>query len=214
MKKTILTGILTAGLLLAGCASSSASATASASSETVKNLNSEYTQLPEENAFYYMEKDGVETLLLHGTGILFFGFPECPWCQAYLPQLNEVLLANDAKAAYYNIYTDKTEDRTFYDTIAKDIESINDTGTPIIQYNNDGKQVIYMPLVLFIQNGRIVSYNNETCTEDSKVIQPADYWTQEKKTALKEVLNTAVAQIKAAQVENEAKGCDNGCKVN
>lgn len=215
MKKTIVTGILTAGLLLSGCASNAAAtASASASSETSKNLNSEYAQLPEENHFYYMEKDGVETLLLHGTGILFFGFPDCPWCQAYLPQLNEVLLANDAKAAYYNIYTDKTADRTFYDTIAKDIESINDTGTPIVQYNNDGKQIIYMPLTLFIKNGRIVSDNNETCTEDAKVIQPADYWTEEKKTALKTVLSPAVAEIKAAQVENEAKGCDNGCKVN
>jgi hypothetical protein len=87
-------------------------------------------------------------------------------------------------------------------------------GTPVIQYNNDGKQVIYMPLVLFIKNGRLVGYNNETSTEDSKVIQPADYWTQEKKTALKETLNTSVAEIKAAQDENTAKGCDNGCKVN
>lgn len=215
MKKTIVTGILTAGLLLSGCASNAAvTASASASSETIKNLNSEYTQLPEANQFYYMEKDGVETLLLHGTGILFFGFPECPWCQAYLPQLNEVLLANDAKAAYYNIYTDKTADRTFYDMIAKDIESVNDTGSPIVQYNNDGKQIIYMPLTLFIKNGRIVYDNNETSTEDAKVIQPADYWTQEKKTALKAVLNSAAADIKAAQVENEAKGCDNGCKVN
>ena len=215
MKKTVVTGILAAGLLLSGCASNAAdTASASASSETIKNLNSEYTQLPEANQFYYMEKDGVETLLLHGTGILFFGFPECPWCQAYLPQLNEVLLANDAKAAYYNIYTDKTADRTFYDMIAKDIESVNDTGSPIVQYNNDGKQIIYMPLTLFIKNGRIVYDKNETSTEDAKVIQPADYWTQEKKTALKAVLNSAAADIKAAQVENEAKGCDNGCKVN
>ena len=216
MKKRVYAGILSSILFLTGCTAapeaSTASPSASAAVET--NLNSEYTQLPEENAFYYIEKDGVETLLLHGTGILFLGFPECPWCQAYLPQLNEVLLANDAKAAYYNIYKDKTDDRTFYDQIASDIESINDTGTPIIQYNNEGKQVIYMPLVLFVKNGRITAYNNETSTTDSKVIQPADYWTEDKKSALKAVLDTSVAEIKAAQVENEAKGCDNGCKVN
>lgn len=216
MKKQILNSILIGTLMLAGCSSSTAATTGSpsASAETEQNLSSEYTELPEENNFYYMEKDAVETLLLHGTGILFLGFPECPWCQAYVPQLNEVLASNDAKAAYYNIYKDKTEDRTFYDQIAADVESINDTGSQIIQYNNDGKQVIYMPLVLFIKNGRIIAYNNETSTTDSKVIQPADYWTEEKKSALKALLNTSVAEIHAAQLENEAKGCDNGCKVN
>jgi len=217
MRKKLITGLLTGVLVLSGCSQTTAvptaSASASATAEAEKNLNSEYTELPEDNNFYYMEKDAVETLLLHGTGILFLGFPECPWCQAYLPQLNTVLQANDAKAAYYNIYKDKTEDRTFYDQIAKDIESINDTGSAIIQYNNDGKQVIYMPLVLFIKNGRIVAYNNETSTEDSSVIKPADYWTEEKKAALASVLNTETAEIRAAQKENESKGCDNGCKV-
>jgi thiol-disulfide isomerase/thioredoxin len=161
-----------------------------------------------------MDKGDVENFLLHGTGILFFGFPACPWCQAYLPQLNTVLQSNGAETAYYNIYTDKTADRDFYDQIAKDVESINDSGSAIIQYNNDGKQVFYMPLVMFVKNGRIVAYNNETCTLDSKVIQPADYWTEEKKQALNSTLNPLVAQIKAAQDENAAKGCDNGCKVN
>lgn len=215
MRKKLLTGILSSALLLAGCTNTAASATASASSSASaeKNLSSEYTDLPEDNQLYYMEKDGVETLLLHGTGILFFGFPECPWCQAYLPQLNAVLQENDAKAAYYNIYQDKTDDRAFYDQIAEDIESVNDTGTPIVQYNNDGKQVIYMPLVLFINNGMITAFNNETSTEDADVIKPEDYWTDEKKAALSSALNTETAMIRTAQKENEAKGCDNGCKV-
>jgi thiol-disulfide isomerase/thioredoxin len=215
MNKKMMTGILAGVLLLGGCTQNAVqpTASASASAETEKNLNTEYTQLPEENAFYYLEKDGVETLLLHGTGILYLGFPECPWCQAYVPQLNTVLLANEAKAAYYNIHTDKSEDRTFYDQIAKDIEDVNDTGSTIIQYDNDGKAVIYMPLVLFVKNGRITAYNNETCMEDSSVIKPEAYWTEEKKNALQTALNKFVAEIKTVQKENEAKGCDNGCKV-
>lgn len=213
MKRYVLTGVFASLLILTGCTQSVVTPTSQPTTDTEKSLHSEYEQLPETNNLYYMEKQGVETLLLHGTGILVLSFPECPWCQAYLPQLNTILEKNDAKAAYYNIREDKTEDRTFYDQIASDIESVNDTGTKIIEYNNDGQQVIYMPLVLFIENGRITAYNNETCMEDSAVIKPEEYWTEEKKTALASTLDTSVAKIKAAQEENDAKGCDNGCKV-
>jgi hypothetical protein len=91
--------------------------------------------------------------------------------------------------------------------------SQNDTSEDIIQYDSDGKQVIYMPLVLFIQEGRIIAFDNETCTEDSSVISPEDYWTEEKLEALKDRLSQSVKVIKEAKAEIDAKGCDTGCKV-
>jgi thiol-disulfide isomerase/thioredoxin len=215
--KRIIAAAVTIMIMISGCASPSASSasssSASSSASSEKNLADEYTSLSSDNHFYYEEKDSLKDLMGHGTAVLYLGFPECPWCQSYAPLLEEVLADTDMKCAYYNIHTDKTEDRDFYDMVASLLVSQNDTGEDIIKYDNDGKQTIYMPLVLFISSGRIIAFNNETCTEDSDVISPEDYWTDDKKTALNETLTADVRQIKTAQTENSEDGCDTGCEV-
>ena len=205
---------LSAILLLAGCSASENNLEPAPTKEPVKekNLTVEYTTLPEDNAFYYMEKEDLVSFLEHGTGILFFGFPECPWCQAYLPIANDVLLQAEAKCGYYNIYTDKTEDREFYDEIGNLLVSQNDTEEEIIHYDNDGKQVIFMPLILFVSEGRITAFDNETCMENAEEISPQDYWTEEKVSALKEKLLPLTEMIREQQKENDDKGCDSGCE--
>lgn len=201
MKKIVL--LLCMLLVLAGCTKPA----------TEKKITDEYTQLKSGEVFYYGNKEDLQDYISHGTGILFLGFPECPWCQAYLPVLEEILKENEMECMYYNIYTEKKEDRDYYDAVASLLMSQNDTSEDIIQYDSDGKQVIYMPLVLFIQEGRIIAFDNETCTEDSSVISPEDYWTEEKLEALKDRLSQSVKVIKEAKAEIDAKGCDTGCKV-
>lgn len=180
--------------------------------ETV-NIARYYNDLDKENHFEVIEKNTVKSILTHGTAVLVFSFPECPWCQAYIPLLEEVLAAKDVTCSYYNIYMDKKGDREFYDTVADLLISQNDTGEEIIQYDNDGRKVIYMPLVLFIEKGRITAFDNETCMEDSTVISPRKYWTSARKEALKTKLAENTERVAALQAENDSKGCDTGCKV-
>lgn len=177
------------------------------------NLNEEYEKLTEENHFYYAKKEGLESFFAHGTGMIFLGFPECPWCQDYVVYLEEVLSESEAKCAYYNIYTDKKQDRDFYDTIAQYCIDLNKTGEEIIQYDEEGLKVIYMPLVLFIEEGKIIAFDHETCMENSEEISLEDYWTSEKKEALKERLTPLVKQVKEKQDELNAQGCDTGCEA-
>ena len=40
-------------------------------------------------------------ILEHGTGVVYLGFPECPWCQAYVPMLNEVADIEGLEKIYY-----------------------------------------------------------------------------------------------------------------
>ena len=200
-------------ILMTGCTVSSSSAVPSSSSAETVLLSDEYEQLPEENAYYIGEKENIKNYIEHGTGILVLGFPACPWCQAYLPLFNEVLEETGAQAMYYNIRVDKTEDREFYDEVASLIEEVNDSGEEIILYDNDGRQVIYMPLVLFISSGRIIAFDNETSMESSEEHSPEEYWTEEKVSSLKERLSEYTRVIAEAQAENDAKGCDSGCEV-
>lgn len=178
-----------------------------------ENIADQYEKLNEDNHFEVTEKETLTSILSHGTAAVFLGFPECPWCQAYIPLLEEVLAEQDALCSYYNIYNDKGSDREFYDSVADLLVSQNDTGTDIIDYDNDGKPTIYMPLVLFVEKGRIVAFDNETCMEDGKSVPPDHYWTKDKKAALKERLSEYVKSVKEMQAQNDSRGCDTGCKV-
>ena len=209
--KKILSCIL--AMLLCACGGTSASSYNVETSKASVSLQEFYPDMPQENKFTIIDKEDLKPFIEHGTGILFLGFPECPWCQVYLPMAQEILSENGAMAKYYNIYTDKKEDRPFYDEIAALIAERNDTEGDYVFYDNDGKQVIYMPLMLFIDEGEIVAFDNETCMEDSSVISPEEYWTQEKIDALKERLRAYVEDICEEMEDNDAKGCDKGCEV-
>ena len=173
-------------------------------------INEIYTALPEENTFEIIDQERLTALIEHGTAVVFLGFPECPWCQAYVPFLDEVVRDAGTQVFYYNIYTDKTENREFYDHIA---ELINERDDTVLAYDNDGKLRIYMPLVLFVQQGEIIGYDNETCMLDSREIKPEEYWTDEKIGALKEKLAGYTKVIAEARKENDSHGCNDDCTV-
>ena len=106
MKKIFLT-LLCMGILLSGCSQANPS-TSTSTKRTDGSENSDvvltdiYDNLSDENAFDIMKKEDLKSFIEHGTGILYFSFPECPWCQAYIPMLNEVLENSEMRANYYN----------------------------------------------------------------------------------------------------------------
>lgn len=44
-------------------------------------------KIPKDNNVQYASFDDVMDVLNSGTGIIYFGFPECPWCRNALPVL-------------------------------------------------------------------------------------------------------------------------------
>lgn len=215
--KKLITFFLCSVIFLGGCSSKKQTVSASSSStkqeiDTSAPLTEQYNQLDDDSAFKIMQKDNLKTFIEHGTGILYMSFPQCPWCQAYIPMLSEVLKENDVQAYYYNIRVDREKDHDFYEAIANLLIQKNASGDEnVVRYDNDGNPLIYMPLTLFIENGEIKAWNGESNTNDSDVITPKKYWTEERKENLKVTLNDNVAHIKEAQKENDAKGCDTGC---
>lgn len=173
-----------------------------------------YHDLPKDNEFTLIDKKDLITFLDNGTGILTMGFPSCKWCQAYYPSFNELLKKEKIKTKYFNIYEQKKNDRSFYDQVANKIKAMNKTGKKIIKYDNDGKMVIYVPLVLFIENGKIIAFDNET--SDIKGMEIKDYWTPEKKEQFQIKMRKLIKQNKKVQENNQAGGCNSSksCKVN
>ena len=66
------------------------------------------TKITEDNLYNYSSKEEILDLLDHKTGVIYFGFPTCPWCQSMVVPLNEVAKDNKYdEIYYYNIRADR-----------------------------------------------------------------------------------------------------------
>lgn len=72
-----------------------------------KKFDKEYS-VGEDNPFVYRNAKEVVDILKNGTGVVYMGFPECPWCQAYVKMLNETAKEKGMEKIYYlNIKNDE-----------------------------------------------------------------------------------------------------------
>ena len=116
----------------------------------------EYLSMPDDNVFTYATVDEIIDVLDGGSGIVYLGFPECQWCGAYVPYLNEV--AKDvgiSEILYYNIREDRSNNSENYQKIVELLDGY-------LQNDEDGNPRIYVPAVIFVNNGTIVGFDDET----------------------------------------------------
>lgn len=149
----------------------------------------EYTEVGEDNVFVYRSSEEVIKLLEHGTGVVYLGFPECPWCQTYAKYLNEVAKEVGVdKIYYYNILEDRTNNTEVYQEI---VSLLGDS----LQYDEEGNHRVYVPNVSFHINGEIIGNDCETSLDTKGFSSPSEYWTEEEITELKNTLTTYMEQV-------------------
>ena len=147
-------------------------------------FSKEYNSVTKENIFVYKTKEEILNILEHGTGIVYFGYPECPWCMAYVPLLNEIAMNEGIeKMYYYNIKEDRKNNTEFYQKV---VNILND----YLDYDQEGKKRIFVPNVTFVKNGEIIFNDNETSLISGG--SPSEYWTDEKKNLFNEKLRSNI----------------------
>lgn len=163
-----------------------------------KKFASEYTQVQEYNVFTYRSEDEIIKILEHGTGIVYLGFPECPWCQAYVPILNEVAdIEGLDKVYYYNILTDRQDNTEFYQKL---VSILSDN----LRYDEEGNKRIYVPAVISVVEGKITGFDDESSYDTLGFNDPKDYWTEERIKNLKLKLTNMISPV----VENKCSECN------
>lgn len=123
-------------------------------------------EVDENNVFEKISAETAVDLLENGTGILYLGFPKCPWCQDLVPLLNESAKDNSINSVYYiedffDMRPDKVENPKYqneYNKIVKIIEEYENKTNNQIKEDN----IIKVPLILFIKKGEIVGYQKGT----------------------------------------------------
>ena len=152
-------------------------------------FSNEYKSIPTNNKFVYKNIDEIINIIKNESGIIYFGFPECIWCQEYVKYLNDVASEENVNAIYYyNIKQDRNNNTESYNEL---ISILSD----YLILNGDGNKQLYVPNTTIVKNGTIIYNNNETASIDENVV-PNEYWTISKINKFKEELNSYIKEIK------------------
>lgn len=154
-----------------------------------EKFSKEYTELTKENVYVYKEIDEVIKILEHGTGLVYLGFPECPWCQRYVVYLNEVAKEEGLeKIYYYNIKEDREKNTDNYQKLVSILEEN-------LQYDQEGNRRIYAPSIIAVRGGKIVGFDDETAYDTKGHKTPDDYWNNEEIKDLKKKLTAMIKKV-------------------
>ena len=165
--------------------------------DDAKKFKSEYTNVSDDNPFVYRSVDQIINILEKGTGVVYLGFPECPWCQAYVPYVEEVAKkVGIDKVYYFNIKEDRKNNTEEYQKIVKILD--------VYLSNDEGNKRIYVPAIIIVQNGKIVEFDDETSKDTKGYKTPEEYWKNEDLDALKTKLEKSFNEIKSTV-------CKSGC---
>lgn len=158
----------------------------------------EYTTVTEDNYFVYRDIEEIIKILEHGTGVVYLGFPECPWCQAYVKTLNEVAdIEGLEKIYYFNILEDRKNNTEKYQEI---VNILND----YLQYDNEGNKRVYVPAIISVVEGKIVGFDDETAYDTKGFEKPEEYWTEEEISDLKIKLTDMMDKV----LDNKCTDCN------
>ena len=177
MKKKIIGLLLVMMFVLVGC-SNVDEINVDVKTDGVR-FSEEYTMVEENNPFVFKSLSEINKILENGTGIVYLGFPECPWCQQYVQYLNEV--ANDyelEKIYYCNVLEDRKNNTADYQ---RTVELL----TEYLQYDEEGNKRVYVPTVVAVNKGEIVGFDDETAWDTKGFEDPKDYWNEASVEALK-----------------------------
>lgn len=186
MKKIILC-IMLSFLLLSGCSKDETDAVKfkkeyeslngkeSASGEKYISVD-----IDKKNIIKYSTIPEVVDVIKNGTGVIYLGYPECPWCRnAILALLEAADSTSLEKILYVNMHdvrdrlaldenneivSEETAKDGYFDlvnaleSILDDYVLVSSDGTTV----NTGEKRIYVPTVVFVRDGAIVGYHMDT----------------------------------------------------
>lgn len=160
---------------------------------TTKYMN---ITIPEANGVKYASIEDIEALFDGGSGIVYFGFAECPWCRNAVPELIEALSTSGANTIYYMNVLNIRDKKSLDDDgkvvtesegtseYKKLLELFGDSLDVYDGLNDDNIRRIYAPTVFFIKDGKVILKHTGTLDEQENPKVPL---TSEQKETLRNI---------------------------
>ncbi|MDD3241832.1 MAG: hypothetical protein PHQ64_03590 [Bacilli bacterium] len=160
-------------------------------------------EISNDNVIDYTDYKEVFDILDDGTGIIYFGFPECPWCRNLVKVLMDA--ANEVgveKIFYLNNREDRDTRVLENNKIVVEKEGTEDYFKLVNKLDNilgeykglNDKSIkrLYFPTVIFVVEGKVVKYNIGTV--DSQ-IDPYTEMTESQTKELRDKLIEGMEEI-------------------
>ena len=152
-------------------------------------------EIDEDNPIVYSDYDKLLEIITNGTGIIYLGFPGCPWCRNALPVLFDAAKENNVETIYYmNILNERdsyvVENKKL--VYAKDEDGNEKKGTEgyfkllkaldkhlsdyIVSFEGKeyevGEKRIYAPSVIFVRDGKVLGVHVSTVESQENPREP------------------------------------------
>ncbi len=149
--------------------------------------------IPKDNPFIYFNTKEMLSFMENGSGIIYFGFPECPWCVETISILEDVLEEKNVdKVYYYNPKKIREKNTKSYQKLLKIL------GENLLE-DESGNPKLYVPDIYVLEKGKIIAHDNSLSVVSGNV---DDYLTEEKRKLLKKDLTKLVAKYTVKECTN------------
>ena len=156
--------------------------------EALNNKVNEYNNkktlelnIPEDNNVIYATEDEIVEVLKNGDGVIYFGFPNCPWCRAMITPLIETLISHGIDKVYYlNILelrdSYKVEDKKvlctkegtlgYYQILDELSDYLDDYSITDVKGKEyaTGVKRLYAPTVVMVKEGEVKAFHVDVVT--------------------------------------------------
>lgn len=166
------------------------------SADAIK-FSREYTKVDKDNRFIYAAQEQIIEKFEKGDGLVFLGFPDCPWCQALAPLMNEAAKAENADIYYLNIQQARQDNDALYQKL---LEKLKDH----LRKDEQGNPRVYVPDVSALRGGKIVGHFVQETVAGGEKLTPDTYWTGERRSRAIEQLRNMISKTRPfAAVQEE-----------
>ena len=121
-----------------------------------------------------------------GSGILYYGYAGCPWCERAVPILNKVAKETGVTVYYINVHFQTT------------MEAYNELMTyisPILEKDSEGEPVFKVPEVIAVKDGEITDHHL-ALVEDFKIENDDSQMSDSQKKELEDIYLNLIQSAK------------------
>ena len=135
-------------------------------------FKTEYTNVTERHQFVYASGSEVMEVLKSGSGLVFLGFPACPWCQQLAPRVEDAAREEGLERVhYFDIREARANNDETYQQLVDYLE-------PYLSKDEAGNPRIGAPDVTAVKDGKVVGrFEHEDVPSGTT---PAQYWSDER----------------------------------
>ena len=153
-----------------------------------KRFSEEYTSVPINNRFKYASIDEVLDIVKNDSAVIYLGYSECIYYQDYAKYLNEVIYDTKVDIYYLNVYKDRKKDTKKYHELLELLDEF-------LPYNEVHERQILVPASIYVSDGKIIYYNDETSYVTRDMEDTKSYWTVDRINQFKNNILPYIEQI-------------------